>query len=195
MVSMSDLWWQILVAGVVCFFASFILWAVLPFRNKMFSGMGEGEATTLEHIRMRNLGPGMYCFPYCSSPKDMKDPEFQKRLELGPVGMLHVWSRQRPMALCMGLTVLTMVVVSAIVAYLLSLSGIQPGAAYMQVFRFASAAAFLGYAFGGIPDAIWFGKSPKYVMMMLFDGLIYALLTAGVFAAFWPGASTPTSPV
>ena len=193
MVSMADLWWQILVAGAVCFIASFLLWAVLPFRKRFFPSMGEHEDATMDHLRMKAFGPGMYCFPHCSDPKQMKDPAFLKKMQDGPVGMIHIWARQRPMGLCMALTVLTMVAVSAIVAYLLTLSGIPAGAPYMEVFRFAGTAAFLGYAFGGVPDAIWFGKPARYVAMMFFDALVYGALTAGVFAAFWPGA--PAAPI
>jgi hypothetical protein len=50
----------------------------------------------------------------------------------------------------------------------------------------AGTAAFLGYAAGAVPAAIWMGKPWRSAVKELADGLIYGLLTAGVFGWLWP---------
>jgi hypothetical protein len=60
------------------------------------------------------------------------------------------------------------------------------GGEYLQVFRFAGTTAFLGYAFALIHASIWFRRNWGTTARFLFDGLIYALLTAGTFGWLWP---------
>jgi hypothetical protein len=59
----------------------------------------------------------------------------------------------------------------------------------MAVFRVVGTATWLAYGFGVVQDAIWFGKPWSSVIKHLFDALVYALLTAGVFGWQWPGAN------
>ena len=54
------------------------------------------------------------------------------------------------------------------------------------VFRVAGAAAFAGYSFGQIPNAIWWGRPWKSAFKEFADGVVYALLTAGCFGWLWP---------
>ena len=63
---------------------------------------------------------------------------------------------------------------------------LSPGEEYLQVFRVTGAAAFLGYAGAIAQDAIWTGQSWSATMKSTFDGLVYGLLTAGVFGWLWP---------
>ena len=118
----------------------------------------------------------------------MKEPEYLERVAKGPVGFLHVWPRMRPFPLCVGSTFLVMLLLSATVAYLATLTALAPGAEFLTVLRFVGTAAFLGYAFGGLPDAIWFGKSPKFIALAIFDAFVYAVLTGAAFGLLWPGA-------
>ena len=46
--------------------------------------------------------------------------------------------------------------------------------------------AFLAYAGGHLPDAIWWGKPFSNAWKEVLDGLIYGLLTAGAFGWLWP---------
>jgi hypothetical protein len=63
---------------------------------------------------------------------------------------------------------------------------LPPGAAYIQVFRFAGATAFLAYAAALWQMSIWYRRSWVITAKATVDGLIYALLTAGTFGALWP---------
>jgi hypothetical protein len=61
-----------------------------------------------------------------------------------------------------------------------------PGTEYLEVFRVAGATAFLAYGLGQIQDSIWKGQTWGVTFKHMFDGLIYALLTAGTFGWLWP---------
>ena len=58
--------------------------------------------------------------------------------------------------------------------------------AYLKVFQVVGATAFLGYAAGQVPAAIWMGKPWIVAWKEVFDGLIYGLVTAGAFGWLWP---------
>ncbi|MGH9579745.1 MAG: hypothetical protein ACRD2R_02020, partial [Terriglobales bacterium] len=61
-----------------------------------------------------------------------------------------------------------------------------PGASYLAVFRVAGTAAFLGYSGATATDSIWKGQLWSVTLKHMFDGLVYGLLTAGVFGWLWP---------
>ena len=60
------------------------------------------------------------------------------------------------------------------------------GAHYPAVFRVAGTAAFMTFGLGPLVNVIWKGLPASVVLKETFDGLIYALLTAGTFAWLWP---------
>ena len=64
----------------------------------------------------------------------------------------------------------------------------QPGAHYLSVFRFAGATAFVGYSLALAHDSIWYARKWSTTFKYVFDGLIYALLTGGIFGWLWPMA-------
>ena len=41
------------------------------------------------------------------------------------------------------------------------------------------------YALGQWQDTIWYGRSVSTTLKITFDGLVYALLTAGFFGWLW----------
>jgi hypothetical protein len=76
-------------------------------------------------------------------------------------------------------------VISTLVAYLAGRT-LAAGTEYLAVFRVAGTAAILAYS-GALPvAAIWFGRSWSSVFKEIFDGVVYGLLTAGVFGWLWP---------
>jgi hypothetical protein len=54
------------------------------------------------------------------------------------------------------------------------------------VFRFAGCTAFIGYCLALWQMAIWYKRSCSISIKYTVDGLIYGLLTAGVFGWLWP---------
>jgi hypothetical protein len=63
---------------------------------------------------------------------------------------------------------------------------VPPGGEYLSVFRFAGVAAFLSYSVALAQLSIWYRRAWSMTLKSSFDGLIYALITAGVFGALWP---------
>ncbi len=56
----------------------------------------------------------------------------------------------------------------------------------MKVFHTVGLVAFLAYAAGQLPAAIWMGKPWSIAAKEVLDGLIYGLVTAGTFGWLWP---------
>ena len=75
--------------------------------------------------------------------------------------------------------------VSGTVAYVVTRT-LPVGAGYLSVFQIAGTVAWMAYSFGPIQDAIWFGKPWSHVWKGMADGLLYGLLTGGVFGWQWP---------
>jgi hypothetical protein len=63
---------------------------------------------------------------------------------------------------------------------------LEPGAHYLDVFRFAGCTAFVGYAVALLQNSIWYKRNWTATLKSVFDGLVYALLMAGVFGWLWP---------
>ncbi len=65
-------------------------------------------------------------------------------------------------------------------------AALGPGADYLQVFRFTGTVAFVGYTMAFYPQSIWYKRPWLLQLKNTIDGLVYALLTAGVFGWLWP---------
>jgi hypothetical protein len=59
-------------------------------------------------------------------------------------------------------------------------------AEYLAVFRFVGTTAFIAYTAALWQNSIWYKRSWSTTLKSTFDGLIYALFTAGTFAWLWP---------
>ena len=187
MVTIPGLILPILLSTVLIWIASALIWMVLPWHKKDFSALPD-EASALAALRPQNLPPGQYDFPH-ATPADLKDPEMRKRFEEGPnIFMTVVPNGVPPMGKAIMLSVVFYFLVSFAVAYLASRT-LSAGQEYMAVFRVTGTAAWMAYGAAIIPDAIWFGRPWSSIAKGLFDAFIYALLTAGAFAALWPSGA------
>src|SRR5271169_299265 len=185
MVSITALWLPILLSAVIVFVASSIMHMVLPFHRSDYRKLpDEGKVT--DALRAVGVTPGpVYSFPHCTH-KDMKSPEVAEKFKRGPVGLLTVIPSGPPaMGKYLGQWFLYCVFVGIFVAYLTGRT-LSSGTHYLIVFRVAGTTAFLGYAVAQIQDSIWKGQSWGVTTKHVFDGLIYALLTAGTFGWLWP---------
>lgn len=124
--------------------------------------------------------------PYAGSAEAMKDPAYGEKLNQGPV-MIATVLPNGPFAMGKNLVqwFLFTVLVSLFAAYLASRT-VPVGAEYLAVFRITGTIAFVGYSLGCLPEAIWYHHNWGRVLRSMFDGLIYALVTAGVFGWRWP---------
>ena len=185
MVSITALWLPILLSAVIVFVASSILHMVLPFHRSDYRKLPDEEKVA-DALRTAGVTPGpVYSFPHCTH-KDMKSPEVVEKFKRGPVGLLTVFPSGPPaMGKFLGLWFVYCVVVGIVVACVAA-STLAPGTRYPIVFHVVAIAAFLAYGLGQIQDSIWRGQTWGVTAKHMFDGLIYALLTAGTFGWLWP---------
>lgn len=185
MISLLDLWLPILVAAVFVFVASSVIHMALPIHKGDF-GKLPGEDKLLEGMRAQGVKPGAYLFPCAASMKEMCTPEMVAKQNLGPVGHLTVMPNGPvKMGKHLGQWFAFCVAVGVLVAYVAKV-GLPRGASSMSVFRLTATAAFLGYALTNVTDSIWKGVSWNITAKFLFDGVVYALVTAAAFGWLWP---------
>jgi hypothetical protein len=187
MTFLIELWLPIVVSAVLVFVASSLFHMVLPWHRGDVKKLG-GEDELLASMRANNITPGSYMFPCPSSMKEMATPEMIDKYRQGPVGYMTVMPAGLP---TIGKSLiqwfLSCLLIGVFVAYVAH-HALEPGAKYYLVFRVTGSAAVLGYAIGALQDSIWKGQSWSITCKFLLDGVVYALLTAGGFAGFWPDA-------
>ena len=185
MVALMDLWLPVVLSAVLVFVASSIIHMVLPYHRGDYGRLPNG-AGVMEAMRKEGVGPGNYAFPCPGSAKEMRSPEMLKKYEQGPVGFLNVLPSGAP---AMGKNLIQRFVFCLVIGFLTAyLAGrtLGPGSDYLQVFRVAGTVAFLGYAGAAPIGSIWEGDKWSTTVKNVFDGLVYALLTAGGFGGLWP---------
>ncbi len=185
MVSLTSLWLPVLISAVVVFIASSIVHMVLTYHRTDFSKL-PAEADVSAALRKFNLPPGDFIMPHCSSPAEMKTPEFQEKWKKGPKMIVTILGGD---SMAMGSQLVQWfvfcVVVSLFAGYMAS-RALAPGAEYLRVSQMASTTAFIGYAMGQWPNVIWYKRSTATAIKGTIDGVIYGLLTGGVFGWLWP---------
>jgi hypothetical protein len=185
MVSLGALWLPIILSAVLVFVLSSIIHMVLRYHNADYTPLPNEDAVR-EVIRSGNPAPKQYIIPYCASPKEMESPEMKRKFVEGPIAVLNLKPSGTPgMGASLVQWFLYAVLVSFMVAYVAS-HALPPGAPYLAVFRIVGAVAFLAYAAGQLPAAIWMGKPWPVAIKEVFDGLVYGLATAGAFGWLWP---------
>ncbi len=185
MVGTLELWLPIVLAAVLVFAASSLAHMVLPYHRSDYRKL-PAEDRIMEAIRNENVPPGDYAFPCPASPKDMGSPEMLERYKRGPVGLATIMPSGPPaMGKNLVLWFFYCLLVGFFVAYLTGRT-LPPDTPYLRVFQIAGAAAFAGYGLGHIVDSIWKSQAWSTTIKHVFDGLIYSLLTAGVFGWLWP---------
>ena len=185
MVSIPSLWLPILLSSVIVFFASWLIHMLLPYHRSDY-GKVPSEDEVQDALRRFNIPPGDYMIPNCGSPEAMKDPAFLAKMKKGPVVVMTVFG---PAAMNMGSSLaqwfVYLLLVGVFSAYVAG-RALPIGAPYLEVFRFAGVAAFLSYSIGLWQDSIWYKRKWSTTIKNTFDGLVYAMLTAGVFGWLWP---------
>jgi hypothetical protein len=116
----------------------------------------------------------------------MKNPAFLEKMKRGPVVIMNVLESGPPsLGTSLSLWFLYCIVVGIFAAYVAG-RALGPGAHYLGVFRFSGAVAFVGYSLALWQNTIWYKRKWSTTLKSTFDGLIYALLTAGTFGWLWP---------
>jgi hypothetical protein len=184
---MTSLVLPIVLSAIVVFVASSIIHMVLTYhRSDVGKLPDQQEDEVLAAISRLNLRPGEYGVPHPGSPDRMKDPAFVAKMTRGPLVLMTV-APGAPPALGKNLAqwFVFSLIVSVFAAYITS-RALEPGSEYLEVFRFVGTTAFMGYSLGLMPESIWYRRSWLRTGKSMFDGLVYGLLTAGVFGWLWP---------
>ncbi len=185
MSSLGALWLPVVLSAVLVFVVSSIIHMVLRYHAGDYAGLPNEEAVRAA-LRAGSPEPRQYVVPYCAEMKDMQTPEMRQKYTEGPVAVLYLRKAGVP---AMGPLLLQWFLfalfVSFFVGYLASHT-VPAGADYLDVFRVVGVAGFLAYAAGQVPAASWMGKPWSVTLKEMFDGLIYGLVTAGVFGWLWP---------
>jgi len=185
MVPILSLWLPILLSAVFVFLVSSVIHMVLPYHRSDFSRFPNEDAV-IAALRPLAIPPGDYVVPHLTTMKDMQTPAYQEKVTKGPVGFMTVFPNVVPtMGRSLTLWFLYCLVVGVFAAYLAGRT-LMAGAPYLEVFRIVGTVAFLGYALALWQNTIWYRRKASTTLKSMFDGLIYACVTAGTFGWLWP---------
>ena len=184
-VPLLSLWLPILLSAVLVFLASSFLHMVLTYHRNDYRKLPDEDGIQAA-LGKFTIPPGDYMLPCGEGMNSMKDPAFLEKMKKGPVAILTVLPNGVPsMGASLVQWFIYSVVVSIFAAYIAG-HAVPRGGDYLAVFRFAGCTAFVGYALAQWQQTIWYKRSCSTTIKNTLDGLIYGLLTAGVFGWLWP---------
>ena len=185
MVSITALWMPILLSAVLVFVASSILHMVLPYHQSDFRKLPK-EDEVRDALRPFEIPPGNYMMPCPGSQKEMGTPEFVEKYKQGPVAMVTMMENGPPamgaslaqwFAYCVGGGAFTGFIACGV---------LEAGTDYTRVFHVVALVSFAGYAVAHVQNSIWYKLAWSVTAKNVFDGAVYAVLTAGTFGWLWP---------
>ena len=185
MVTLSALWVPIVLSAVIVFVASSVI-HMAPLWHKSDYPKMPREAEALDALRPLSIPPGDYFVPRASDMREMRSREFKDKMNGGPVAVITVLPNG-PIDMRRNLMqwFAFLIVIGIFSAYIAGRT-LAPGTPYLRVFQIVGAAAFMGYALALCELSIWYRRSWSLTLKSVFDGLIYAALTAGTFGWLWP---------
>ena len=185
MTALAQLWLPILVSALAVFVASSII-HMGPFWHKTDYPALREQDRVMETLRPFQLAPGDYMIPRAGSGAEMRTPEFMEKYNKGPVLIMTVIPNgQWSMGKYLGQWFVYTMLVSVFSGYVAG-AALPNGADYLSVFRFAGVAAFLSYSVALWQMSIWYHRSWGMTLKSTVDGILYSLVTAGIFGALWP---------
>lgn len=185
MVSIISLWLPIILSTVVVFIISSVIHMVMPYHKSDFKKIPL-EDEVMNDLKKSNVPAGEYMFPYCTDSKERKSQEFKDKMKNGPVGLLNVFpSGDFGMGSSLVMWFVYCLIIGIFAAYITGHALPLPSN-YLSVFRFTGAVAFTGYSLALMQNSIWYKRSWATTIKFMFDGLIYALFTGGIFGSLWP---------
>jgi hypothetical protein len=181
-----SLWLPILLSAIVVYVASTIVHMVLSAWHKDDFAKLVNEDKVMDALRPLAIPPGDYAMPKPASMQDMKSSEYAQKRARGPVVIMTVLpSGPMTMGRSLALWLVFCIVVGFFAAYVAG-STLPSGTGYPKVFQVVGTTAFAGYALALWPMSIWYGRNWGTTVRSTIDGLLYALLTAGMFGWLWP---------
>ena len=117
MLEFGSLWWVVILAAVVVWIVSAVVWMVLPHHASDF-GKLPNEGAAMEGIG-GDVPAGQYRMPFCGSMDEMKDESYQAKEAKGPVALLTVFQKgPQNMGKMLGLWFGYCLVATFVIAYL-----------------------------------------------------------------------------
>ncbi len=185
MTPIYELWLPILLAAVLVFVVSSLLHMSTPWHKSDYPKI-PGEDRFLDALRPMAIPPGDYMVPRADSTEQMRSDSFKEKIKRGPVMIVTVWPNgMMSIGRSLGGWFAYCCVVGVFAAYVAG-SALPVGARYLEVFRFIGVTAFVGYALALWQMSIWYRRAWTTTLKGTVDGLVYALLSAGVFGWLWP---------
>ncbi len=186
LVPLTALSLPIVLSAVAVFIASSLIHMVIGWHNSDYRKM-PGEDDVLDAMRKAGVGPGDYIFPCAENPADnMRSEEVIEKWKTGPAGKMTLMPSGPPnMGRNLALWLVYSLVIGVLAGYVAAAT-LEPGAEYLKVFQVVGTVAFLAYAGSVWQAVIWWGRGPGAAFKDILDGLVYGLLTAGVFGWLWP---------
>ena len=185
MVGIGALWLPILLSAVLVFIVSSTIHMMSPWHKNDYP-MLDNQDRVMDALRPLNIPPGDYFVPRPKDRKEMSDPAFLETTKRGPVVVFTVLPAG---GVNIGKNLIGwfvyLLVVSFFAAYVAG-RALPAGSPYLSVFRFVGVTAFLAYAVALWQMTIWYNRSVLTSIKVTIDGLIYGLLTAGMFGWLWP---------
>jgi hypothetical protein len=109
-----------------------------------------------------------------------------EKFKQGPVGFMNLMPSGPPaMGRNLGLWFVYCLLVGLFAAYLTGRL-LEAGSDYLVVFRVVGTSSFMAYGLANLVDSVWKAQPWGTTVRHTFDGLVYSLLTAGVFGWLWP---------
>ncbi|MBX3357500.1 MAG: hypothetical protein KF745_03640 [Phycisphaeraceae bacterium] len=181
----------IVLSAVAVFIASSIIWMATPIHKADFKAPPD-EAGLMAYLQQNPHAPGVYYVPWCQG-QNMKDPAFLERFNRGPWALLTVMSGKPSMGRCLTLWMLNLLVVSILIGVAARWTIPHgPNSPSNQILFYGLAAiALLPYVGMAAQNTIWLGQSWRHAVVKVFDGVVYAAITAGIFLWLWPRTFVP----
>jgi hypothetical protein len=186
MISIVSLWLPILLSAALVFVASSIIHMVLGYHNNDFRKVPD-EDGTMDALRPLNIPPGDYVLPFAGGMEVIRSDEYRAKVENGPVAFVTVLDPGE--IFDMGPQLMQWFAYSlliGIVAAFVAIWTLPAGAEYLTVFRLTGTVTFVCYAMAQPQRSIWFKQKWSTTLLNMFDGFVYASVSAGAFAWLWP---------
>ncbi len=185
MTGIISLWLPILLSAVAVFVASSIIHMASPWHKGDYPKVPNEDAVR-SALGPLAIPPGDYIVPRPVGREEMKSAEFLEKVRTGPNLIVTVlpngpWSMGRNL----GLWFAYCLVVSIFAAYIAG-RALPPNPEGAEIVRFAGATAFIGYTAALWQMSIWYRRSWSTTIKATVDGLIYSLITGGIFYLLWP---------
>ena len=185
MVGVFALWLPILLSAVLVFIVSSVIHMMSPWHKNDYPKLANQDQI-MDVLRPLSIPPGDYFIPRPNDRQEMATPAFQEKVNRGPVVVFTVLPKG---GVNIGKNLISwfvyLLVVGVFAGYVAG-RALPAGSPYLSVFRFVGVTAFLAYTLALWQMSIWYARSWMTSFKITVDGLIYGLLTAGMFGWLWP---------